>query len=52
LARRGASEEEASVAVGKFRNHRDSVFGPAEMNAVQHIIRDTHIKRGDGAFLP
>jgi len=47
LARRGVATSEAAQIINDFIAHRDSVFGPKELAETQHIIRDTHIARGD-----
>jgi hypothetical protein len=47
LARRGVPPKEASLIIKRFETHRDKVFGAKEMAETQHIIRDTHIARGD-----
>jgi len=47
LARRGATATQAASSINSFIKHRDSVFGEKELEQVQHIIRDTHIARGD-----
>ena len=47
LARRGVPASEAAQIINEFAAHHDAVFGPKEMAETQHIIRDTHIARGD-----
>jgi len=47
LARKRVNPTEAAQIINKFVAHRDKVFGAKEMEQTQHIIRDTHIARGD-----
>ncbi|MCL1801325.1 MAG: dual specificity protein phosphatase family protein [Promicromonosporaceae bacterium] len=47
LARRNTGWNAAAEALNEFAAHHDKVFGRAELAQIQHIIRDTHIKRGD-----
>jgi len=47
LARRHTPATEAARIIKEFLAHRDQVFGPKQLAETQHIIRDTHIARGD-----
>jgi dual specificity phosphatase 3 len=47
LSRHGVSQSEAASTIKQFTQHRDKVFGAKELAETQHIIRDTHIARGD-----
>jgi len=47
LARRHTDPATAAQIIKDFTAHRDAVFGAKEMAETQHIIRDTHIARGD-----
>ena len=47
LARRRTTQSEAAKIINNFNAHHDKVFGAKEMEETQHIIRNTHIQRGD-----
>ena len=47
LARRDTGWNTSAEKLTEFAAHRDQVFGQLEMAQIQHIIRDTHLKRGD-----